>query len=154
MSWRKLVYIYIIKFTSIGPPILTMHICLLCLLCPSVVYCILWRVLPLYKHTELYQEYRIIQSYTSSIILYRAIPVVSYYTEQYRSIILYRAIPGVSYYTELYQEYHTGCPGEPFPLCLWITAFYIITQWSYHAIYLKTDIKRNETSTQSLLTEQ
>ena len=47
----------------------------------------------------------------------------------------------------------TGCPREPFPLCFWITVFYIFTLWSYHTIHLKTDKKRNEMITQSLLTE-
>ena len=48
----------------------------------------------------------------------------------------------------------TGCPREPFPLCFWVTVFNIFTLWSDHAIQMKTDIKRNATSTQSLLTEQ
>ena len=48
----------------------------------------------------------------------------------------------------------TGCPREPYPLCFWVTVFYIFTLWSYHTIHSKTDIKRNATSTQSLLTKQ
>ena len=48
----------------------------------------------------------------------------------------------------------TGCPREPCPLCFWVTVFNIFTLWSPHAIHMKTDIKRNATSTQSLLTEQ
>ena len=52
------------------------------------------------------------------------------------------------------QVFSTGCPREPYPLFFWVTVFNIFTLWSYHAIHMKTDIKRNATSTQSLLTEQ
>ena len=52
------------------------------------------------------------------------------------------------------QVFSTGCPREPYPLFFGVTVFNIFTLWSYHAIHMKTDIKRNTTSTQSLLTEQ